>query len=360
MAHEIETMAYAGDTPWHLLGTFVGDEPVQSKAMLLKAELNWTVSLQSLFTCSAPKNMGGTIIRIDDWKAIVRNKDSRVLGIVTETYQPFQNHEAFALLDSLVAKGLMRYHTAGSLRGGQKVWALGKIGSVEVVPGDRVDSYILIYTGHDGVTATRVLWTEVRVVCANTARAALSAAKGEGLAVRHTKNQDHALKQAASVLGIAQQATEQSGEFLKELTGVRLTEERWVKLVSELVPDPPKGSNVRAANKREELTRLLFSGRGQQIELPGGKGITVADTLYGARNCFVEYCNYKRQTRGSDGNGLAQEKRFDSSIWGTSAEFIAKADVLLLDMLKEHGAAFTPEPELPPMDAETFMASLNS
>jgi phage/plasmid-like protein (TIGR03299 family) len=229
-----------------------------------------------------------------------------------------------------------------------------------IVPGDKIDSFVLIYTGHDGATATRVIWTQVRVVCANTARMALSAAKGEGLAVRHTKNQDQALAQAAKVLGLAQKSSERSGEFMKELTGVRLTEERWVKLVSELVPDPESGSNVRAANKREEMTRLLFNGRGQKIELPGGKGLTVADTLYGARNCIIEYCNYHRQTRGADGNGRAQEKRFDSSLWGQSAEFVAKADDLLLDMLKEHGSAFEPDPELPPMDAETFMTSLNT
>jgi phage/plasmid-like protein (TIGR03299 family) len=358
MSHEIETIAYAGDTPWHGLGTFVGDTPVSSEDMIAKAGLDWLVSLQPLFTCSAPKDQGGHVISINDWKAIVRASDDRVLGVITDSYEVLQNREAFQVLDSLVADGSMRYHTAGSLRGGQRVWALGKIGSVEVFPGDRTDHFILIYTGHDGATATRVIWTQTRVVCANTARAALTAAKGEGISVRHTKSQDQRLAQAVKVLGIAKKATEKAGEFLKELSGVRLTEEKWVTLARELVPDPAEGSPVRAQNKREELTRLLFNGRGQKIELPGGKGRVVADTLYGARNAFIEYTNYHRQTRGDDGNGGAQAKRFDSSLWGQSAEFVAKADEILLDMLRAPGGAF--EPETPPIDAVAFMNSVQS
>jgi phage/plasmid-like protein (TIGR03299 family) len=357
MAHEIETMAYCGETPWHGLGTFVGDTAVLSAEMLVKSKLNWLVSLQSLYTCNKPKDLGGHIIPIKNWRAIVRDLDDKVLGITTDTYQTLQNHEAFAVLDSLVEAGQMRYHTAGALKGGQRVWALAKISSIEIVPGDRIDNYILIYTGHDGATATRVIWCQIRVVCANTARAALAAAKGEGLSVRHTANQDQRLAQAATVLGLAQKSSEKAGEYLKELSGVRLTEDKWVKLVRELVPDPEEGKSTRAANKREEMTRLLFNGRGQKIELPGGKGLTVADTLYGARNCIVEYCNYKRQTRGA--NGDAQERRFESSIWGQSAEFVAKADEVLLEMLKDHAAGFEPEPEPSPIDATSFMSSLS-
>ena len=42
MAHNVETMAYAGEVPWHGLGVPVSNDltPVQ---MMEKAGLNWTV-----------------------------------------------------------------------------------------------------------------------------------------------------------------------------------------------------------------------------------------------------------------------------------------------------------------------------
>ena len=49
MAHEIETMAYAGQVPWHGLGIEVTDDltPVQ---MMQAAELDWTVSKRPAYT----------------------------------------------------------------------------------------------------------------------------------------------------------------------------------------------------------------------------------------------------------------------------------------------------------------------
>lgn len=344
MSHEIETMAYAGKTPWHKLGTYVGDEVVCSSEMIVKAGLDWEVRCQSLYT----QGVGDDLAHVPTHVGIVRQSDARVLGLASKSYQPLQNAEAFAVLDSLVSEGQMRYHTAGSMRGGQRVWALGKIGSFEVVPKDRIDNYILIYTGHDGWTATRVLWTQVRVVCANTARAALSVGKGEGISVRHTKNQMTTLKTAHRVLGIAQENLERSTEFLRATAATTLTEERWVKLAGELIPDPEKGSAARARAKREDLTRLLFRGRGQQ--LPGVEG-----TLYAARNAITEYCNYNRQTRGDE--DVAQEKRFEGSLWGSSAEMIAKGDEIIHDML---GAPSDLEPEAEPVDAQDLMSSLSN
>ena len=43
MAHEIETMAYAGQVPWHGLGEKVSSD-MTPKQMLEAAKLDWTVS----------------------------------------------------------------------------------------------------------------------------------------------------------------------------------------------------------------------------------------------------------------------------------------------------------------------------
>ena len=42
MAHEVETMAYAGSVPWHGLGFPVSDD-LSSKEMMIAAGCNWSV-----------------------------------------------------------------------------------------------------------------------------------------------------------------------------------------------------------------------------------------------------------------------------------------------------------------------------
>jgi len=40
----VDTMAYAGEVPWHRLGKHVGDNNVTGAEMIAAAEMDWTVS----------------------------------------------------------------------------------------------------------------------------------------------------------------------------------------------------------------------------------------------------------------------------------------------------------------------------
>ena len=50
MAHEVETMMYVGETPWHGLGNYVGDEPLRSKEAIAAAGLDWDIEKAQLFS----------------------------------------------------------------------------------------------------------------------------------------------------------------------------------------------------------------------------------------------------------------------------------------------------------------------
>jgi len=318
MSHEVETMMYAGDVPWHGLGNYVGDNPVNSKEAIVAAELGWKVEKQPMFL------QDGTESKIS--KAIVRESDGRELGNVGFGYEPYQNVEAFEFLDSLVDEGLMRYHTAGSLRGGQRIFLLGKIGDTEILPDDKVDQYLLCYNSHDGSSLLRALFTAVRVVCANTCSAALQRGKGDGVALRHTKNMRDRLDEGKKVLGLAHQEFDKHTEFAKKLTQLKMPIKRWDTFTETLIPDNPEAKhNTRAENARETLTELFEIGRGTEIK--GVKG-----TGWGAYGAVVEYANYRRSSRGGD---EAQARRFESSLFGNGAQFIQKGTQLLQGYLQE-------------------------
>ena len=52
MVAAVETMAYAGDVPWHGLGAKVNDT-MTPEEMLEAAQLNWTVSKRPAYTLNA-------------------------------------------------------------------------------------------------------------------------------------------------------------------------------------------------------------------------------------------------------------------------------------------------------------------
>ena len=168
MAHQVETMAYAGELPWHGLGVPVSNDltPVQ---MMQKAGVDWKVEELPSFV-----NLNGEQIATGQ-KALVRATDGRVLTNVGKDWNPVQNEQAFEFFSEYVFAGDMEMHTAGSLRDGQMVWALAKVKeSFDLFDGDQVDSYLLFSNPHQYGRSIDVRFTPIRVVCNNTLSLSLS------------------------------------------------------------------------------------------------------------------------------------------------------------------------------------------
>lgn len=177
-------MAYTGETPWHGLGQKVLPDltPLQ---MLKQANLDWKVNRFPLFA-----NCGNGIeAKVENKEALVRDRDNKVLSIISNDWNPVQNHEAFEFFNDFVMKGQMEMHTAGSLREGQMVFALAKIKeSFDVFGGDQVDSYLLFSNPHEYGRTIDVRFTPIRVVCNNTLTLALSRKNDDGVVrVDHRK-----------------------------------------------------------------------------------------------------------------------------------------------------------------------------
>lgn len=310
MAHEIDSMMYAAEVPWHGIGTYVGDENLTSGEAIVKAGLNWQVSPKDLIAGTVGSN---DLYHVDSHKAIIREDKGSVVGVVGKAYKPIQNIEAFQFMDSLVPEGLMKYHTAGSLRDGKRVWLLAKVDSYDVVPGDQVDEYIFLWNSHDGTTALKCMPTTVRVVCANTAKAALKDGGDKGISIRHTKNADLSLQEVKSVLKANIEILGSFREFAAHTTKIQMNEDKLNKFFLTVVPDPKKGSNTKAVNTRDRMKRLFEEGRGN--DLPGVKG-----TGWAAFNAVTEYVNFHRPSHGN-----RQDRRFESTLFGSSAALINKA-----------------------------------
>jgi phage/plasmid-like protein (TIGR03299 family) len=314
MSAEIDSIFYTGETPWHGIGTYL-PEPVESQEAIIAGGLNWQVELNEVYSDILPKEPGLPLlkIKIPRCRSVIRTDKNIPLGTVGKNYYLLQNADAFKFADSLVKDGSLRYEVAGALGQGERVWLLGKLGSYDVVPNDKVDQYIFLYNVHDGSGSLRVLFTPIRVVCANTARAALQAGKEDGVRFRHTSNMMDKIKQAQDLLGISNEVYKEYRDFTKFIATVQLNNNKVEELVKEIIPNPVKQSkeeqafgfveevSTRTKNKRNKVIELFESGIGQ--DLPG-----VAGTGWALYNAVTQYLNYEASVRGSNKANRRLEK----------------------------------------------------
>ena len=230
MAHMVETMAYAGELPWHGLGVKVIDD-LTPEQMMQKAGVDWSVEKQDLVT------VGGSTVKSK--QALVRLSDGEVLDIVGKGWNPVQNAEAFNLFEEYVRAGDMQMHTAGSLNGGKMVWALAKTNeSFELFNGDVTENYFLFSNPHEFGKAIDIRMTPIRVVCNNTLTLSLSQDSNAMLKVNHRKEFDSS--EVKEQMGIAKEKMEQYKSMAEFLGSKRYTSENIVQYFNEVYGSPAK------------------------------------------------------------------------------------------------------------------------
>ena len=321
MAHEVESMVSVREVPWHKLGVVVPNALTSEEALRLGG-LDWKVRKEPIYA-----RIGADFHLVEGRSAIVRSSDNAILGDVGSRYTPIQNAQALDFFDSVVGSKEAMYETAGSLRGGRKVFITAKLpGTIRVTreDGDVVEKYLLLATSHDGSGANRMLFTPTRVVCANTLAAALRGSAGEGVSIRHTTNATAKIEAAQVALGIAVKFYDQLGESLKALAAHRFSDGDMKEFAAELLPGSVKekdGKKVlevstRTENNRMKLLELFSSGVGQVGEVRG--------TAWAAYNAATEYIDHTRSTRVGEGED-ADDVRADAVLFGAGAAFKQKA-----------------------------------
>jgi len=234
VAHEIEfvngkaQMAYAGDLPWHGLGTRVPDD-LTPEQMLEAAGLNWEVEKIEAFA-----KVGGKNVSVDR-SALVRKTDNKILGVVSNDWNPVQNSEAFEFFNDFIAEGDMEMHTAGSLRGGQIVWALAKLkDGFSLFGGDSVESYLHFTNFHQYGYSTDVRFTPIRVVCNNTLTLSLNTKVERMVKISHRREFDG--DNVKLMLGIAAEKLAKYKEMAQFLGSKRYTNENVVDYFKRIFP----------------------------------------------------------------------------------------------------------------------------
>mgnify|MGYP003343884018 FL=1 len=246
MSHELEmvngkaSMVYAGEKPWHRLGTEIPDDLTPAQ-VLDAAGLNWEVEKVPAYA-----NVGGKSVAVGR-SALVRTSDNKVLDVVSDDWNPVQNAEAFEFFNEFIAEGDMKMETAGSLKGGQIVWALAKVqDSFELFGGDRVESYLHFSNFHRYGCSTDIRFTPIRVVCNNTLTLSLNTKVEKFVRISHRREFDGDTVKLA--LGIAAEKLASYKEMAQFLGTKRYSNESVVEYFKRLYP-------ISENAKKKEMTK---------------------------------------------------------------------------------------------------------
>ena len=264
MAHNVETMAYAGQVPWHGLGKRVLPDLTPDQ-MLVEAGLDWEVAKSPTYYDSDA--MDG--MTIPDKFALHRVTDGQYMDTVGKNWKPLQNREAFEFFHDFVMQGDMEMHTAGSLQKGKIVWALAKIkDSYSVVDGDEMEQYLLFVNPHKRGKAIEVRSTDVRVVCNNTMDFALESSSSRRISVNHNSAWDE--DYVKEMLGLAHAASAKYRETAQFLASKTSFERITMKKAPTSVLHRKHTLNLRQKIlliKSSQTQVLLMSGLKMQIAL---------------------------------------------------------------------------------------------
>ena len=296
MAHEIETFgdraafASARVDAWHRLGTVTAECMTAEEVMEVAHLGGWNVRKIAIAGTECTPD-GVDVIEAPDRFMTVRTHPftgaTEYLGVVGTDYTPVQNEEACELLDILVDEAGAHFETAGSLNGGRRVFTTMKLPRTMRVGGvDDIDLYLAASNGHDGTAALRVDVTPVRIVCANTQRAAFRASRGH-YAFRHTSGAKGRIEEARQALRLTWNYCETFQAEAERMINETLTNAEFDRIVSGLWPLPPN-PGTRAKNNHDQRRadlRYLFEGADTQHAVRG--------TRWAGYQAIAEYLDHK-------------------------------------------------------------------
>ncbi|NEO83805.1 MAG: DUF932 domain-containing protein [Spirulina sp. SIO3F2] len=336
MSHEFDSGMFTTQKAWHGLGNVLDAAPRTTAEAITAAGMNWQVLEQPLLTCSDAE----ALETLEDWKVLKRSDNGTVLHVCPKTWTPVQNAEAFNFFDPIIQDGDVTIDAAVSLREGKRIAITAKVkdGIGEVLPGDEVEQYLVLYNAHDGSLSLGIMFSSIRVVCANTLNWAISDRKRKGgyakfaqgddvaltkkmVRLRHTKNIHSNLNIARDAINISRRQFDLTLEQYRTMAKTPMNTELFRQYLTNIfAPDLGAGTkNERSVTQwrnYEQLEENFESGVGMDI-----KG--VQGTVWAGYQAVTEFVTHQR---GSGKDEIeAARNRLNQTWFGTGSKIIETA-----------------------------------
>ena len=297
MPANVESMFSVRQMPWHQEGIILGDYPGTWAEARVLAGLDWDPETTGVYTATGI-NPDGTVHceLIEGWQAIIRSDTGAVLSLNKDSYTVIGHGEMGEIVEAVLAQPNVKWETAGVLDGGRSVWCLALLDEPVALPLDDSPTlpYLAITNRHDGTAACALRATAVRIVCANTFRAAELEGDRTGATFSfiHKSNWRDRIEEARQAVTGARREMRRYTELAAELLAIPVTRTQRELFVTEFIPMPPAGlvtdRVARNVEEARQALRLIFESKTTE---------QVAGTAYGLMQAAGEYLDHVRTAR---------------------------------------------------------------
>jgi phage/plasmid-like protein (TIGR03299 family) len=281
MPADVESMFSVRQMPWHREGIVTSDYPGSWEKARQLAGLNWDPITEPVYALAGVADDGNPRYEpIDGWQRITRSDNGATLWINRDSYTVIDHREMGEIVEAVLSLPNVKWETAGVLDEGRAVWCLALLDEPIVLPGD--DTVTLPYmamTNRHGIPGACTLrGTAVRIVCANTFRAAELEGERTGTTFSfvHKKNWRDRLEDARQAVTGVRREMRDYVKLAKELLDIRVTPQQRELFVTEFVPLPPEGLVTDRVVRNVEDARQAL-----RAILASDTTAAVADTGYG-------------------------------------------------------------------------------
>ncbi|MFL4435387.1 DUF932 domain-containing protein [Acinetobacter baumannii] len=344
MAHQIETMAFVGQTPWHGLGNQLSPHrPIEVWAK--QAGMDWRIESSNVSYMAKNARGQSIIMPYEQQRVLYRSDTHAPLSVVSQRYQEVQPKEILEFYRDLTEQSGFELETAGVLKGGKKFWALARTGQSAALKGKDVSNgYVLLATACDGTLATTAQFTSIRVVCNNTLAIALRGQDSSAGVVKVPHSTKFDAEKIKQQLGISVRAWDEHMYEMKQLSQRKVThqeaaayfdavfnnttmssteqEESIIQYYLKAASMDKKSNSKSEANGRAMSKAMeMFNGQGRGAELSSAK-----DTAYGLLCSITEFVDHERRA-------MSRDHRLNSAWFGRGATIKQRGLEQALDMV---------------------------
>ena len=329
MAHQLEQMAYVGETPWHGLGNqLTQNQPIEIWAQ--QAGMDWRIESSDVSYIAKNDRGQSIIMPFEEQRVLYRSDTHAPLSVVSQRYQEVQPKEILEFYRDLTEQSGFELETAGVLKGGKKFWALARTGQSTALKGKDVSNgYILLATACDGTLATTAQFTSIRVVCNNTLAIALRDQTSNAGVVKVPHSTKFDAEKVKQQLGISVRAWDEHMYEMKQLSQRKVTQTEAAAYFDAVfnntslsiaeqedsiiqfyrnVANPTPAKEKSEPNGRAMTKAMnMFNGQGRGASLSSAK-----DTAYGLLCSITEFADHERRAMSTD-------HRLDSAWFGAGA-----------------------------------------
>lgn len=276
---------------------------MEIKNALQQYGLDWTVRKEEIVTVSGIPVPGSfAIVREDTNTAFPRP--------MMDSYQPYQNHELFELLDKVSGNTGLQIAKAGMFKDGARVYVQLKSDDL-ILGGDKIEGYLTGINSYDGSTSLAFGPSNITISCMNSFFAAF---KEMNTKIRHTKGMGIKVDEVCNYLMQVKEAESVMFENIKHLSETRVSETNIDSVIRRLF-EIEKGVNLQdeeavSARKRNQLSQFYVDLHGEMQQ----KG----DNLWGLFSGVTKYTTHSiknsEQTKMYGAVGKKEQEIFNQLV----------------------------------------------